>query len=118
MYTNLIKLFIVSFFLFSCEPKHEEDEIVPSTILNEEQLTTVLTDFYLAESASGTNIKNVTGEKFDSAYLFNPLRDNHIEKAKFDSTISYYSKHPKKLKNIYDKVLEKLSIAQVKGKLE
>jgi hypothetical protein len=118
MYINLIKLFIVSLLLFSCKPKHEEDEAVPETLLTEEQLVNVLTDAYSAEGASGINVKNATGEKFDSTYRFNPLKDNHIEKAKFDSTMAYYTKHPKKLKIIYTKVLEKLSVAQANGKLE
>jgi len=118
MHTNLIKLFIVSFLLFSCKPSKEEDEVVPDTVLSEEQLVNVLTDAYLAEGASGINVKNVTGEKFDSTYIFNPLKDNNIERAKFDSSMVYYTQHPKKLKLIYDKVLDKLSAAQAKGKLE
>lgn len=118
MHTNLIKLFIVSVLLFSCKPLKEEDEIVPDIVLSEEQLVNVLTDFYLAEGASGINVKNVTGEKFDSTYVFNPLKDNSIDKAKFDSSMVYYTKHPKKLKLIYDKILDKLSAAQAKGKLD
>lgn len=118
MRTNLIKLFILSFFLFSCKPVKEEDEVVPETVLSEEQLIQVLTDIYLAEGASGINVKAVTGEKFDSAYIFNPLKDNHIERSKFDSSMVYYTRHPKKLKIIYDKVLDKLSVIQAKGKLE
>jgi hypothetical protein len=118
MYTNLIKLFIVSALLFSCKPKNEEDEVVPKTVLTEEQLVKVLTDSYLAEGASGINVKSVAGEKFDSTYLFNPLKDNHIEKAKFDSSMAYYTRHPKKLKIIYEKVLDKLSLAQANGKVQ
>ena len=118
MYTKFIKVFIVSVLLFSCKPKHEEDEAIPETVLTEEQLVNVLTDAYLAEGASGINVKSATGEKFDSTYLFNPLKDNHIEKAKFDSSMAYYTRHPKKLKIIYTKVLDKLSIAQANGKLE
>ena len=118
MYTNLIKLCIVSILLFSCKPAREEDEPVPDTVINEEQLVKVLTEAYLAEGASGINIKNVTGEKFDSAYVFNPLKDNNIEKAAFDSSMAYYTRHPKKLKIIYEKILERLSVVQAKGKLE
>ena len=118
MHINLIKLFIASFLLFSCRPSKEEDEVVPDYILSEDQLVNVLTDAYLAEGASGINIKNVTGEKFDSIYLFNPLKDNHIEKTKFDSSMSYYCRHPKKFKIIYNKVLDKLSVTQSNGKLE
>lgn len=119
MQTNLIKLFIVSCLLFfSCKPAQEEDEVLPSNILSEEQMIIVLTDAYLAEAVSGINVKNVTGEKFDSTYLFNPLKDNHIEKVQFDSSIAYYTRHPKKFKIIYDKILDKLSVIQAKEKLD
>ncbi|MBC7696120.1 MAG: DUF4296 domain-containing protein [Burkholderiales bacterium] len=118
MYTNLIKFIVVSCLLFSCGPKNEEYEKVPDSVLSEEQLIQVLTDAYLAEGASGINVKAVTGEKFDSTYIFNPLKDNNIDKAKFDSSMTYYTRHPKKLKIIYDKILDKLSVIQAKGKLE
>jgi hypothetical protein len=119
MHTNLIKLFIVSILFFSsCKPTSEEDEVVPETVLSEEQLVNVLTDAYLAEGASGINVKNVTGEKFDSAYVFNPLKDNNIDKVLFDSSMAYYTRHPKKLKIIYDKILVKLSVIQANGKVE
>ena len=118
MHTNLIKLFIVSFLFFSCSPKNSEDDNVPETLLTEEQLINTLTAAYLAEGASGINVKNVPGEKFDSTYLFNPLKENNIDKVVFDSTMAYYTRHPKKLKIIYDKVLSKLSEAQAKGKVE
>jgi hypothetical protein len=118
MYINLIKICVVSVLLFSCKPHNEEEESVPANIIAEEQLVKVLTDAYLAEGASGINIKNVTGEKFDSAYVFNPLKDNHIKKSTFDSSMAYYTRHPKKLKIIYDKILDRLSVIQANGKLE
>lgn len=105
-------------FLISCEPPREEDETIPSNILGEDKFVEVLTDAYLCEGASGINIKNVTGSKFDSAYAFNPLKDNGIAKAQFDSTIAYYSNHPKKMKVVYEKVLDKLSQIQAAGKLD
>ena len=118
MYINLIKFFCVSLLFVSCRPIQEVDETVPESLLSEDQLVNVLTDAYLAEGASGINIKGVAGQKFDSAYVFNPLKDNGIRKTKFDSTMSYYTKHPKKLKIIYDKILDKLSVIQAKGKVE
>ena len=119
MHTNLIKLFIVSILFFSsCKTTSEEDEVVPENVLSEERLVKILTDAYLAEGASGINIKNVPGEKFDSAYVFNPLKDNNIDKAYFDSSMAYYTRHPKKLKIIYNKILDKLSVIQANGKVE
>lgn len=109
--------FLLLFFLFSCKPKKNDDVTVPNNLMTEEQLINVLTDAYLAEGASGINIKNVTGEKYDSAYIFNPLKEHGIAKTKFDSTMRFYTSNPKKLKTIYDKILEKLSIIQTNGKL-
>lgn len=118
MYTNLIKTCIISILFFSCKPTHDEDQPLPPNILNEEQIVKVLTEAYLAEGASGINIKNVTGAKYDSAYVFNPLKDNNIEKVIFDSSMAYYTRHPKKLKIIYDKILDRLSVVQANGKIE
>jgi len=112
-----LKFLLLFTILISCKPKQEEDEPIPTTILNEEQLINVLTDAYLGEGASGINVKNVSGPKYDSVYLFNPLKDNGVDKAKFDSTIIYYSQHPKKLKLVYDKVLDRLSQIQANGNL-
>ncbi|MBI3518581.1 MAG: DUF4296 domain-containing protein [Bacteroidetes bacterium] len=96
----------------------EEDQPIPDTVISEDQLIKVLTDIYLGEGASGINVKNVPGEKFDSVYIFNPLKDNNIEKAAFDSSMAYYTRHPKKLKIIYDKVLDRLSVIQATGKVQ
>jgi hypothetical protein len=114
MNKHILAFVLISVLLFSCKPK-QEDTTPPANVLTEEQLVTVLVDSYLAEGASGINVKNVTGEKFDSAYSFNPARDNHIDKATFDSSIAFYSKHPEVLKHIYERVLEQLSRKQAAG---
>ncbi|MCC6180280.1 MAG: DUF4296 domain-containing protein [Bacteroidia bacterium] len=118
MLKPLFYILIFSTILLSCTPDKEEDIVIPSYLLSEEQLVSVLTDAYLSEGASGINVKNVIGEKYDSAYVFNPLQEHHISKSTFDSTMNFYTKHPQKLKLIYEKVLEKLSVIQANGKLE
>lgn len=115
-----IKGFVVFMFLVlgvSCAPKDEEDTPVPDYILQEDVFMDVLTDCYLGEGAAGINVKNVTGTKFDSAYLFNPFEDRRISKQQFDTTIVWYSQHPKKLKEVYNKLLENLSRIQAVGTL-
>lgn len=102
----------------ACKPPQEESERVPDYILDEQVFVDVLTDSYLSEGASGVNVKNVMGTQFDSTYAFNPLKDRGIDKIAFDSTVAYYSRHPKKFKLIYDKVLDKLSRIQASGKLD
>ena len=114
MRTTFIYIVFSSVLFFSCETKETDIEIPPN-VLSEDKLVKVLTDCYLGEGASGINVKNVTGEKFDSAYLFNPLNDNQISRELFDSSISFYSKHPKVLKIIYDRVLDRMSQMQASG---
>lgn len=106
-------IFFCSVVFISCESK-DTDIVIPNNILPEEQFIKVLTECYLADGASGINIKNVSGQKFDSTYFFNPLSDNQISKPLFDSTVSFYTKHPKAFKIIYDKVLVRLSQMQTK----
>ena len=112
------KILFFAFILFSCKPVQENDLPIPEGLVEEDLLVNTLAQSYLGEGASGINIKNVSGEKFDSVYLFNPVKENGIDKIKFDSTMAYYTRHPKKLKLIYEKVLDKLSIYQASGKVQ
>lgn len=116
MKTLVVILFTGIFLLSSCSPSEQEIEI-PDNILSQEKMIDVLTHSYLAEGASGINIKNVQSQQFDSTYAFNPLKDKGISKAMFDSSVVFYSQHPRALKIIYEKVLDKLSVIQAKGGL-
>lgn len=101
----------------SCAPRDDENEAVPGYVLSEEVFLNMLTDCYLGEGAAGINVKNATGSRFDSAYLFNPFKDRGISRQQFDTTIEWYSRHPKKLKDIYSKLLENLSRILAVGNL-
>lgn len=108
-------VFVVT--LFSCAPQ-KDNVVIPPYVLNEIEMTALLTDCYLAEGASGINVKQVMGAKVDSVYMFNPLKDNNCTKIKFDSSISFYTKHPVLFKQVYENVLEKLSQLEAKEKYE
>ena len=90
----------------------EKEIIIPANILSKEQYKKLLIDFALAESASNLNIKNATGMKLDSIYAFNPLIENNVTKATYDSTVVFYSKNPKLFKEIHDDILITLSEMQ------
>ncbi|MBA3680161.1 MAG: DUF4296 domain-containing protein [Bacteroidetes bacterium] len=97
----------------SCLNKNDETQL-PANILNEEEFTKVIVDFALAESTSNINVKNLPADKMDSLYTFNPLTENNVSKSQYDSTITFYSKHPALYKKVYDNVLEELSKMQIK----
>jgi ribosomal protein L7/L12 len=96
--------------LFSCGNHGEEEQVtVPPTVLSEEQYAKVLADFSLAEAAGNANPLKLSGVKFDSAYTFDPLKDNNVSRELYDSTVAFYSRHPKLYKKVCDDVLNVLS---------
>lgn len=102
------KSLIVLFFLllgYSCWEKREKAVKVPEGILSEEVFTEVLKDMALAESAATMNIKNVSANKIDSVYAFDPLKENNITKAQFDSAVAFYVNYPELYKKIYENLL-------------
>ena len=104
-------LFVVlAIFIFSCT--NNESVEIPANIIPRETFTQILVDFALAESAANMNIKNVPFNNTDSVYAFNPLKENHITKEQYDTTLAFYSSHPELYKEIYEEVLIKLNAMQ------
>jgi ribosomal protein L7/L12 len=104
----LIFLFAVS--LFSCGSREEEEHVnIPSTVLSEEQYAKVLADFSLAEAAGNTNPLKLSGPKFDSAYTFDPLKENNVSRELYDSTVAFYSRYPSLYKKVCEDALTVLS---------
>ena len=91
-YKFIAFLFIA--FIFSCKAGLKESNEIPNSVLNKHQMVDILTECYLAEGASGINIKSASGQQLDSVYLFNPIKDNKCSKTKFDSSITFYTQHP------------------------
>jgi hypothetical protein len=119
--SKYIFLFLLSALLLSqCGAGPDSEDIeIPAGVLDEERYTQLLVDFSLAESAINLNIKNLSGAKFDSAYTFNPLKENNVSTGLYDSTIDFYSKHPQLYRKIYEEVLIRLSKIQTeREKLE
>lgn len=114
-YTKLFIFLFAAIVLSSCGSVDDSDITIPDTILSEEKFTKLIVDFSLAESASNLNVKNFPAEKMDSAYAFDPLEENKISKAQYDSAVSFYSKHPAIYKKIYENVLTTLSKMQLRN---
>ncbi len=99
----------ILFLLTCCDSKSGTEEAVPANILSEDQLADVLADFALAESAANLNISNVSLPKMDTVYAFDPLKFRGYRTGQYDSSLRYYSEHPKLYKSVYDKTLIKLT---------
>jgi hypothetical protein len=109
-------IFILSLFIFSCNEEEKEVKI-PDNVLDKEKFSDLLVDFTLAESAASINILGLQRPgQMDTAYAFNPLIDNNVKRKTYDTTIYFYSRHPKEFKEVYEMVLEKLSKMQAARK--
>lgn len=109
---KLILSFLTALLLLaSCGDQKQEDPEAEG-IISRETFAKVLTDFALAESAANMNVLNVELQKLDSIYNFNPLIDNGVTKAQYDSAVSYYVRHPELYKEVYEEVLTALSELQ------
>lgn len=114
-YTKLFIFLFATIVLSACGSGDDSNITIPDSILSEEKFTKLIVDFSLAESASNLNVKNFPAEKMDSAYAFDPLEENKISKAQYDSAVSFYSKHPAVYKKIYENVLATLSKMQLRN---
>lgn len=106
------RLILIPFLMFvnlRCSNKSLSNNQAP---IPQEKFSKLIADFLLAESAVNLNIKNLNINAFDSAYAFNPLKDNNISKSLYDSTILFYSSHPDLYKEMYEEALQLLSEMQ------
>lgn len=104
----------MSLWIISCSSDHSENPASPDNIIDEAVFAGILTDYAIAESVSNLNLKSVVPERFDTVYAFNPLKERGIRTSQFDSSLRYYSAHPKIYRQIYDTVLSNLNNLRLK----
>ena len=114
IHSRHFKLSALFLFFSACTENYNAPPEIPNTILPAATFEQVLADFALAESASNMNIKNVPVNKLDTAYAFDPLKENNVRKSLYDSTIQFYARHPELYKKIYENVLALLSERQAR----
>ncbi len=111
--TPWLYIVLVTAFLLACgKPAEQNDAALPANILSEEAFSRLLVDFALAESAINVNVYNIPVSRMDTIYAFNPLNDNHVRKAQYDSTLAFYAAHPELYKKVYEAALAALSQMQ------
>lgn len=107
-----IFFFSFIFLVYSC--RHENN--IPSTIIDENEMVKIITDLEITQAY--LKIKSST---LDSSYAkfshknnqFSSIFKAHsINEHIFNSSIKYYSVHPKKMETIYTKVIIALSEKQ------
>jgi len=94
---------------FSCsKPKI----IIPSGILTEKEMIPVLVDIHIAQSASSIYTQQDSIKYGMNEMLPYILSIHHIEKSRYDSSLSFYTQHPELMQKMYDEVINELSKKQ------
>lgn len=107
-----ITLAIILVLTISCGQKKAT---VPASIIPEERMITILTDYHLAQSLN-TNYK-VRNEMLKNKPIRlsdSVLKANGVTKAQLDSSLVYYATDLERFEKIYDEVLNRLSKMQAK----
>lgn len=101
------KFLFISLLLFSmaCEKTKPGKDLIPA-----ETLVPVLVDLHLLYSVQTSQEFRTLTRAVDSIDTHSYIFEKHaITKVGFDSTISWYSRHPKRFTAIYDEVVMHLS---------
>lgn len=100
-------IFLSLFLLLSCNAKNKPPK---KYLLTRDQIIPVLVDLHLTFGIQVTSEFHELTKLYDSIDVHSAILQKHnVEKAAFDSTISYYSDNPEYLIDIYDEVIMRLS---------
>lgn len=103
-------IFLVFCFLLSCNADRKPPK---KYLLTRDQLIPVLVDIHLTFAIQTTAEFHELTRLYDSIDLYSDIFiKHHVDKAAFDTTLSYYSKNPEYLIDIYDEVIMRLSKLQ------
>ena len=108
----MYRLFIILclFIFFGCQTEKKPPK---KYFLTRDQIIPVLVDMHLVFAIQTTPEFHELTRLYDSIDLHSDIFKKHnIEKAAFDSTMSFYSKNPEYLIDIYDEVIMRLSKLQ------
>jgi len=112
LFKKIINTVLLACALWLAACGKEKKVEIPANVLSKEKFTKVLVDYALAEASANMNIKDSELRKVDSVYAFNPLKENKVSKAQYDTTLAFYANHTDLYKQIYEDVLTELSKLQ------
>ena len=96
-------------FFFSCSKK---SITIPDNVLSKKEIVPVLVDIHLAQAAANRNQFSDTVHNSLSDYTPFIFQSHRITKQKYDSSISFYTKYPELMDEIYQDVINELSKKQ------
>ncbi len=108
-----ISLFFVLILLLSCHSKKEATQPDFGKILDHNQMTEVLVDFYLIEANLANGVQDEAYLKQYTAHYYRYFYKKHkINRQQFSKSMEYYCFHTKELTQIYNDVIIHLAAMQ------
>jgi hypothetical protein len=96
--------FLLTIIIFSCSGTKKK------YIIPEKKMVPLLVDMHIADAVGLDYTLGQKQLRIDSAALYGWIFEKYgVTKMQFDSSISYYAKHPDRLNKIYEKVISSLS---------
>lgn len=102
---------ILASLVMACSPSEDK----PAAVLTHEEMTKVLTDFYLKEA----RVNSLMVEPDSAKTIFKRFRKQYAEKSGISDSVidisyQYYLSRPQELNDIYNRVIDSLSLAHHK----
>lgn len=100
--------------LFSCGRGRPDSS---SGILSEDKMTELLIDTHLADAILYSDNSKSEDKQYKGLYYYpSILEKNGITKARMDSSVAWYMRHPEAYARIYDRVMKELEKIQMEEK--
>lgn len=111
---NIIAL-LCAFFLFcGCQEKKLAPKSIPNDVISKDSMISILKDLYTLEGAYFQNtVKPYVTQEAEQQYAW-IFKKYSISAEKFSNSLSYYQKDAQYISEIYDQILEQLSIDEAK----
>ena len=102
IFSRLLIIFSFILFLTACDSR-------PKGVLNETEMTNVLSDLHKLDASLGEVGLMYNNDSIKSRYYNFVLSKHGVTKAEFDSSLVWYTKNPQKFEKVYDNVLIQLT---------
>jgi hypothetical protein len=98
-----VSISLLLLLVISCKPKTNDD------VLSEKEFASLLIDMHIADAL----VTGYSGTTRDSVEVYRPVFVKHkVSKKQFDRTFAYYTQNPKKLTEVYNRVLKELTVME------
>lgn len=106
------KIAVLSYLLVLASCSRDREVIVPEDILSRDEMVAIMTDMHIVEGARMG--RNMMGDSLGVEVYFEKIYAKHkVSKEEFDSSFSFYTKHPGTMDKIYEQVIENLNSLEV-----